>query len=222
MEPSLAIEARCDGPSRVEPQTQGSGKVSERVDFDRVYESTVEYVWSVVCRMGVPRSDAEDVVQEVFVAVYRRLGDFEGRAELKTWVYSIAVHFAQHYFRTHTRKPGNRATESNIHDADQWWSSDHSSASSKDHALTDSRDSGPASKLERKEGFDALDRVLAQLNERQRAVFVLAELEQMTLHDIAEVVGSNANTVATRLRAARKAFEKALARFQNQGLGRKL
>ena len=209
MQSSIASEAQCAMPGRVEPPTQGEGEVTERVDFDSVYESMVQYVWSVVCRMGVPHSDAEDVVQEVFVTVYRRLGDFEGRSQLKTWVYSIAVHSAQHYFRTHTRKPGNRATESNIHDAE-------------DHALTDSRESGPASEIERKEGLDALDHVLAQLNERQRAVFVLAELEQMTLHDIAEVVGSNANTVATRLRAARKAFEKALARFQNQGLGRKL
>jgi len=210
---ALASEAQCAMLGRVEPHTRDSGEVSERVDFDRVYESMVQYVWSVVCRMGVPQSDAEDVVQEVFVAVYRRLGDFEGRAQLKTWVFSIAVHFAQHYFRTHARKPGNRATADNIHDAEEW---------SKDHALIDSRESGPASELERMEGLDALDRVLAQLNERQRVVFVLAELEQMTLHDIAEVVGSNANTVASRLRAARKAFEKALARFQNQGLGRKL
>jgi len=213
MECSIASDARGAMPGRVEPPTQGEGEVNERVDFDTVYESMVQYVWSVVCRMGVPHSDAEDVVQEVFVTVYRRLGDFEGRAQLKTWVYSIAVHFAQHYFRTHARKPGNRATASNIHDAEVW---------SKDPALTASRESGPASEVERMEGLDALDHVLAQLNEQQRVVFVLTELEQMTLHDIAEVVGSNANTVATRLRAARKAFEKALTRFQNQGLGRKL
>ena len=204
MECSLANEARSAMLGGVGRHTPNSGEVSECVDFDRVYESMVQYVWDVVCRMGVPRSDAEDVVQEVFVTVYRRLGDFEGRAQLKTWVFSIAVHFAQHYFRTRARKPGNRATANDI------------------HALIDSRESGPASELERMEGLDALDRVLAKLNERQRVVFVLAELEQMTLQDIAEVVGSNANTVATRLRAARKAFEKALARFQNQGPGRKL
>lgn len=204
MECSLANEAQSAMPGRVVPHLQDCGEASERVDFDQVYESMVQYVWSVVCRMGVPPSDAEDVMQEVFVTVYRRLPDFQGRAQLKTWVFSIAVHLAQHYFRTHARKPGNRATEHDI------------------QALTDGRGSGPASELERMEGLDALDRVLAQLNERQRAVFVLAELEQMTLSEIAEVVGSNANTVATRLRAARKAFEKALARFQNQGLERKL
>ena len=198
---------------RVEPRTRGSGEVSERLEFDSVYESTVQYVWTIVCRMGVPKCDAEDLVQEVFVIVYRRLGEFEGRAQLKTWVYSIAVHLAQHYFRTHARKPGNRATEDNVHDAAEWL---------KGHALAEDRDSGPVSALERTEGLDALDHLLTQLNERQRIVFVLAELEQMTLSEIAEVVGTNANTAATRLRAARKAFEKAITRFQKQGLERKL
>ena len=84
MECSLASEARCAMLGRVEPHTQDSGEVSERVDFDRVYESMVQYVWTVVCRMGVPRSDAEDVVQEVFVTVYRHLGDFEGRAQTRS------------------------------------------------------------------------------------------------------------------------------------------
>ena len=50
---------------------------------------------------------------------------------------------------------------------------------------------------------------------------VLAEVEQMTLAEIGEIVGANANTVATRLRAARQAFEKALARFQARELGRR-
>jgi RNA polymerase sigma-70 factor, ECF subfamily len=174
-------------------------------DFDDIYERTVDYVWNIVCRMGVPPSDAEDVVQEVFVAVHRRLGKFEGRAQLKTWVFSIAVHFVQHYFRTHVRKPGDRAT----------------AKGTEIHALADQRENGPASEVERMERYDALDRVLARLDEPKRLVFVLAELEQMTLSEIGEIVGTNANTVATRLRAARQAFEKALARFQARELGRR-
>ena len=173
--------------------------------FDAIYERMVEYVWNVVCRMGVPPSDAEDVVQEVFVTVYRRLGEFEGRAQLKTWVFSIAVHFVQHYFRTRRRKPGDRAT----------------AKGTEIHVLADQRENGPASQVERMERYDALDRVLGELDEAKRLVFVLAELEQMTLSEIGEVVGANANTVASRLRAARQAFEKALARFQARELGRR-
>jgi len=176
-----------------------------RADFDAMYEEMAGYVWNVVRRMGVLASDAEDVVQEVFVTVYRRLGEFEGRARLKTWVFSIAVHFVQHYFRTHARKPGDRAT----------------GKGTEIHVLADQRENGPASHVERMERYDALDRVLAELDETKRLVFVLAELEEMTLSDIGEIVGANANTVATRLRAARQAFEKALARFQARELGRR-
>ena len=181
------------------PSDESRGAI--HAGFEAVYESMLDYVWNVVCRMGVPQADAEDVVQEVFVTVYRRLGEFEGRAQLKTWVFTIAVHLVQHYFRTHARKPGDRA----------------SAKGTEIHALADQRENGPANQVERRERYDALDRVLGQLDESKRLVFVLAELEQLTL--VGEVVGANPNTVATRLRAARQAFEKALARFQTRELG---
>jgi len=158
---------------------------------------------SFALRIARDRNLAEEVVQEVFVTVYRRLGEFEGRAQLKTWVFSIAVHLVQHYFRTHARKPGDRA----------------SSKGTEIQALVDQRENGPANQVERRERYDALDRVLGQLDEGKRLVFVLAELEQLTLVEIGEIVGANPNTVATRLRAARQAFEKALARFQTRELG---
>ncbi len=186
------------------PSDESRGAI--HAGFEAVYESMVDYVWNVVCRMGVPQADAEDVVQEVFVTVYRRLGEFEERAQLKTWLFRIAVHLVQHYFRTHARKPGDRA----------------SAKGTEIHALVDQRENGPANQVERRERYDALDRVLGQLDESKRLVFVLAELEQLTLVEIGEVVGANPNTVATRLRAARQAFEKALARFQTRELGNPL
>ena len=192
-------------PSTAEnPQPSSDEQVGPiQADFDAVYEGMVDYVWNVVCRMGVPQADAEDVVQEVFVTVYRRLGEFEGRARLKTWVFTITAHLVQHYFRTYARKPGDRAAVKGT----------------EIHALIDQRENGPANALESRERFDALDWVLAQLDEAKRLVFVLAELEQLTLAEIGEIVGANPNTVATRLRAARQAFEKALARFQTRELG---
>jgi RNA polymerase sigma-70 factor (ECF subfamily) len=174
-------------------------------NFDEIYDSMVQYVWNVVSRMGVSRSDAEDVVQEVFVIVHRRLDDFEGRAQLKTWVFKIALHVVQHYFRTHARKPGDRAT----------------AKGTEIHSLVERQENGPAAEVERMERRRTLDRLLDQLDESKRAVFVLAELEQLTLSEIAEIVESNTNTVASRLRAARQAFEKALSRFRARELERK-
>jgi RNA polymerase sigma factor, sigma-70 family len=173
-------------------------------DFDTVYEAQVDFVWRAVRRMGVHAADTDDVVQEVFVIVHRRLGEFEGRAQLKTWVFKILVHVVRHYWRTHQRRPGDRAAE------------DPAAI----HALVADREESPFARLERVEAVRILDRLLAELDDDKREVFVLAEIEQMTAVEIAEIVEANANTVSSRLRAARQEFEKALLRFRAQELRR--
>jgi RNA polymerase sigma-70 factor (ECF subfamily) len=174
-------------------------------DFDAVYEEMVDFVWQAARRMGVRDGDADDVVQEVFVIVYRRLAEFEGRSQLKTWVFKILAHVVQHYFRSHARKPGDAA----------------SGNGDEIQALVANQDHGPAGALERMEALRVVDHLLFQLDDDKRMVFVLAEIEEMTLVEIADVVNANANTVASRLRAARKDFENALSRFRARETGRK-
>jgi RNA polymerase sigma-70 factor (ECF subfamily) len=176
------------------------------LDFDAVYEDQLQFVWRTVRRMGVRGADTDDVVQDVFVIVHRRLAEFEGRAQLKTWVFKILLHVMKHYWRTHQRKPGDRAGENET----------------EIQSLIEDRANGPAASLERVEAVRVLDRLLAALDEDKRAVFVLAEIEQMTAAEIAEIVEANVNTVASRLRAARQEFEKALARFRAHELRRQL
>jgi RNA polymerase sigma-70 factor (ECF subfamily) len=174
------------------------------LDFDKVYDDMVEYIWNAACRMGVRGSDVDDVVQEVFVIVFRRLPEFEGRARLKTWIFQIMLHVVQHYFRTHARKPGDRATEKGT----------------EIQSLVANQDGGPARELERTEALRVLDQLLLELDDAKRVVFVLAEIEQMTLAEIAHVLEANVNTVSTRLRAARRDFERALSRFHTRELER--
>ena len=169
-----------------------------------VYEAQVDFVWRTVRRMGVRAADTDDVVQEVFVIVHRRLAEFAGRAQIKTWVFKILVHVVRHYWRTHQRKPGDRAAEDPA--AIQTLVADH------EHS--------PAAMYERVEAMRVLDRLLAQLDEEKREVFVLAEIEQMTAAEIAEIIEANVNTVGSRLRAARQEFEKALLRFRAHELRR--
>jgi RNA polymerase sigma-70 factor (ECF subfamily) len=166
------------------------------LDFDAVYEAHVDFAWRAACRMGLGAADAEDVVQEAFLVVHRRLAEFQGRADIKTWVFKILFHLVRRQFRTQQRRPGDRAGD------------DPSSL----QELVAEQD--PASALERSEAVDVLDRLLARLDEHKREVLVLSEIEQMTLAQIAEVTGTNPNTVASRLRAARQEFEKLLLRFQ--------
>ena len=174
-------------------------------DFDSVYGQTVDFVWQAARRMGVREADADDIVQDVFVVVHRRLTEFEGRAQLKTWVFRILAHVVKHYFRTHARRPGDAASDSE----------------GELHALAASQAQTPAGAVERREALRVGDHLLAQLDHDKRMGFVLAELEEMTLLEIADIVEANANTVASRLRAARKDFEKALARFQAREAGGK-
>jgi RNA polymerase sigma-70 factor (ECF subfamily) len=173
-------------------------------DFDAVYETHLDFVWRTVRRMGVRPADTDDVVQEVFFVVHRRLAEFEGRAQIKTWVFKILMHVVRHYWRAHQRKPGDQATEDPAEV--QTLAADH--------------ENGPAATLERVEALRVLDGLLARLDEDKREVFVLAEIEQMTAAEIAEIVEANVNTVSSRLRAARQEFEKALLRFRAQELRR--
>jgi RNA polymerase sigma-70 factor (ECF subfamily) len=173
-------------------------------DFDTVYEAQLDFVWRTVRRMGVRPADTDDVVQEVFFVVHRRLAEFEGRAQLKTWVFKILVHVVRHYWRTHQRKPGDQAAEDPAEI--QTLASDH--------------ENSPSAMLERVEALRVLDGLLARLDQDKREVFVLAEIEQMSAAEIAEIVEANVNTVSSRLRAARQEFEKALLRFRAQELRR--
>jgi RNA polymerase sigma-70 factor (ECF subfamily) len=173
------------------------------LDFDTVYEENFRFIWRSSRRLGIDPGDTDDIVQEVFVVAHRKLAEFEGRAQVKTWLFKILVRVVRHYFRTQQRKPGNRMNPS-ITNMDE---------------LHDQRERGPAEAAERAEAVRILDRLLARLDSEKREVFVLAEIEQLSSVEIADVLGTNLNTIYSRLRVARQEFEQALARFQMQELG---
>lgn len=154
-------------------------------DFGRLYDAHAAFVWKTVRGLGVSKADADDATQEVFLTVYRKLGSFEGRSSLRTWLCGIAVGVA----RNHTRKTRRRA---------------------------DANETLPApEKAMPSDGAEALDlvsRCLDDLDEPLRMVFVLAELQQLTAPEIAEVLTVNVNTVYSRLRTARERFEASVAR----------
>ncbi|MBK7862894.1 MAG: RNA polymerase sigma factor [Archangiaceae bacterium] len=161
-------------------------------DFDTLYEQHVDGVWRLLERLGVPPSGLEDATQEVFIVAHRRLPSFRGESSLKTWLGGIAVRVARDARRTHARK-GSR--ERPLVEA--------SAVPGSAPHIDDS--------LDRQKALAHVLRLLAQLDEDQRAVFVLAELEELTAPEISEMTGVNLNTVYTRLRAARRRFDALLA-----------
>lgn len=179
--------------------------VSAVPTFDTVYAENLKFVWRAARRLGIDPGDTDDVVQEVFVVAHRKLPEFEGRSQVKTWLFKILVRVVRHYARSQQRKPGHRPTNS----------------PGELDALHDHLTLGPAEAAERGDAVRILDGLLDRMDSDKREVFVLAEIEQLSSVEIAEVLGVNVNTIYSRLRVARQEFEQAVRRFQAQTLGGK-
>ncbi len=162
--------------------------------FAEVYEEQFAFVWRNAKHLGVPDSHIDDVTQEAFVIVHAKLSSFEGRSSLKTWLFGILANVV----RSHRR--GLRAR-----------SRAESSADPEDVA---DPAAGPHERAARAEAAHVADRLLDALDDDKRAVFVLAELEQMSAPDIASALEVPLNTVYSRLRLAREAFAAAAARHR--------
>jgi len=166
--------------------------------FDQVYAETFPAVWRMVRRMGVTDSATDDIVQEVYVTVHRKLHQFEGRCAVKTWVLGILTRVVNNHRRVRRRKGAGHALSSVVGDPDLL----------PDGAL------GPHEQATRTEAGRIVHALLDELGDEKAAVFALAELEGMTVPEIAEAVGTNVNTTYARLRAARRDFERAARRLQ--------
>jgi RNA polymerase sigma-70 factor, ECF subfamily len=165
--------------------------------FAEVYEEYFPFVWRSARRLGAPQAILDDVVQEIFVVVHRRLGDFEGRSSVKTWLFGIVLNVVRAHRRVlQARHP--QALRADAVDPD---------------AVPDPR-GGPYEATLRAEAVRLLDELLDALDDDKRAVFVLAELEQMSAPEIAEALGIPLNTAYSRLRLAREQFAAAAARHR--------
>lgn len=158
--------------------------------LEALYDAHFEDVWRVLRRLGVREATLDDAVQDVFLVVHRRLADFERRSTTKTWIMGIAIRVAKDHRRLVARKGNLEPLPEEL--------ADTSSASALDL-------------VQKAEAARFLDRFLETLDEDKREAFVLAELEQLSAREIAELSGANINTIYSRLRVARERFEEAIA-----------
>src|SRR5882757_4398531 len=133
--------------------------------FDSIYEKYARFVWRSVCRLGVPDHSADDVVQEIFLVVHRRLADFEERDAMVAWLYAIVIRVVRQHRRTTRRKSPTYAPGVSVVDPD---------------TLVDGRRQSPHEMVEREQAIRTLYAALDQMNEERREVFVLSELEQLS------------------------------------------
>ena len=175
----------------------GAPGSSEPTTFAAIWTRYFDMVRRTLACLGVPATTLDDAVQEVFLVVHRRLATTAGAvaedaaASQKQWIYGIARRVAWRHHRTLTRE--RRRLE-----------------------LVEPPSSVrlPDSLVERSEAIAFMTDFLEALEPEQREVFVLAEIESFTAREIAEVMASSPNTVASRLRLARAKFEAALQRHR--------
>jgi RNA polymerase sigma-70 factor (ECF subfamily) len=182
-------------PDREEPAV--SAPISS---FDEVYDQFFPYVWRSVVHLGVQPARVDDVVQEIFLVVHRRLGDFAGRSSIKTWLFGIVLNMVREERRAMRRKPDHDLRKG---DGDLGM-------------LVDAADRGPFEHVAQVEALRRLQLALGEMEEEKREVFILSELNEMSGPEIAEATRANLNTVYTRLRAAQRDFERIVDRLRAQ------
>ena len=162
-----------------------SGPVAARSDalaFNQVFSDHGAYVLGLLRRLGVDGADVEDVAQEVFMAVHAGLPTFEHRSALKTWLCGICLRRAADYRRRMRRRRETLAAEPPERKAS----------------------AQPDDRLASEQQTAAVYALLAQLPDKLLQVFVLYELDELPMSEVARAVGCPRFTAYTRLHTARR------------------
>ena len=175
-------------------------KANEDAAYDELVRTYNASIFYVAYRMLGDTADASDVVQEIFIKIFRNINGFKGEAALKTWVFRIAF--------------------SEILNRLRWWKSRHRSSTvslddqpnGNGHFVADSRPA-PDEMLELKEREIAIQRALGRLSSDHRSIIVLRDIEGFSYTEIAEILGVSIGTVKSRLARARGDLKRSLVRY---------
>jgi RNA polymerase sigma-70 factor (ECF subfamily) len=147
--------------------------------FATIFDEHAPFVLRVLRHLGVADRDLQDQSQEAFVAVFRGLEGFAGRSSLRTWIYGICLHVASNYRRRAYIRSERAVAE-----------------------LPERAD--PNDPLAERQQWSTLRRLLDSLDADKRDVFVLYELEELSMKEVAEACDCPLQTAYSRLHAARK------------------
>jgi RNA polymerase sigma-70 factor (ECF subfamily) len=205
MKASTLLQPGAESPSRAvadprRPLSRAPARDRDAAEFHALYDQWFDEVARWIRALGGPEADRDDVLQEVFLVVRRRLSAFDG-VNVAGWLYRIT--------RRQVRDFQRRAWVKHIFNRHRVDEPDR---------LADGRGS-PAAAFEHKERQRILYALLSKMKEDRRTAFVLFELEGLSGEEIARIQSIPLNTVWTRLHHARRDFFELTARFQRaQGL----
>jgi RNA polymerase sigma-70 factor (ECF subfamily) len=155
------------------------------------------FVWRSLRRFGVPHADVDDAAQQVFLIARERLASIKPGSE-RSFLTGVALRVASHARRANQRR-----------DAAHQRFVEYQSAAAVPEAM--------AQRM--MEARELLDGVLNRMPADLRSVFVLFELEELTIDEVAELLGLPRGTVATRLRRARMVFHDAAKSMEARSRG---
>ena len=179
-----------------------------RMGVERAYEELLlryqHPVYNLVYRLLNDPADANDVVQEVFLKIFRNIGSFRGQSSLKTWVYRIAVNEAHNHRRWFSR---HRKQEIGLERDDD------------DRGYQDTlSDPGPSpfDTAADNEAHGIIESALNGLNPTFRTAVILRDVEDLSYDEIADVLQLNLGTVKSRIMRGREALKQALLARLNE------
>jgi len=155
-----------------------------RPGIEELFTSCVDFVWRNLYQLGVAEVDLEDQTQEVFLIAHRRYASWNG-GHPRAWLYAIARRCASAY-----RRRGHRRYELCVYDVPE-----------------NGMEPDPSERFD----VNELDRALDGLEEGKRAVFILFEIEELPMREVAAAVGCPVQTAYARLYAARRELARALS-----------
>jgi RNA polymerase sigma-70 factor (ECF subfamily) len=181
-------------PEALDSDLAAAARAGDARAFETLLARHEGRVLRVLRLLGVPRQDREDVAQEVFLRVFRGLEGFRSSLPFASWVYRITVNAAHDHrarrFRTARQESGwsEEAGERALHDGP-----------------------GPEAQALARERGRVLEQALGELSERERAVFVLREMEEIDTVEVARLLGVTTITVRRHLGLARRRLATILA-----------
>jgi RNA polymerase sigma-70 factor (ECF subfamily) len=162
---------------------------ASRLSLNDVYRTYAATAWREARRLGVSQDLAEDIMQDVFLIVKRRLPSYDGgRASLAAWVRGITRRVVANHRRTRRRAEAREQA-----------------------SAAPGQFSSPEEALERKNAAVILRAFLGSLDEDKRTTFELCDIDGLSAPEVASRLGVSVNVVYSRLRRARERFERHVA-----------
>lgn len=159
-----------------------------------VYNAALSFVFK--------KEDAEDLTQEVFIAIFKSLDTFKGESKLSTWIYGITVNKSREFIRSKTRQK-RQTNKLELDDVDR---NSGFEVGDYDH---------PGIELEKKELSNIFFSAIDKLPENQRVAFTLHKIEGRSYQEIAKMMDMSLSSIESLMFRARKNLQKLLGDFYN-------